>query len=796
MKQLTWLLISLCIATSVNAQYVYTINADSVKITNHCDTAELILENHTQTIPGFLYNTGLGRTQFRRGLVQISATQYVIGADTLTLQGGVDTVGNIYSMVNLYHPATPKLVFVADTIDGGLFRYQATPAQVDSGKVFSAAAVGSGYWIRIIEQQAIANPWWYGLRPAVGMDTTGAHRNAIALNRCLRFNRNVSIPGGNYYIDSTIFVGKGASIGGTRSQGNGGASAMLGTALITTDTVTAMAYIDPNSTNASAYIHDFSLINAASGGTTNNGFFIGGLQFDVERVSVVGFGKFGFWVSDMLNGNYVSTTSMGTLSLCNASWNGSDGFHVGASDILAGIEFNNCYALHNQGTGFYLNGYDMMLISPTSSLNGKYAVDDEYGGNTILNPNVGWGQGDTIMLNGSSGILKGGVAINYVLSGRGLSNMDVSQGNYHGTAQIWRQTDWTGLNYDQDSTFAWVNASPGTIWAGAFVNGTPNGGAIGLDGLGGLVTCNQVLINRGWTVPGPETIYGKLWLQNLGVSGSGVWSDNVSVMLGGYVPYSPTAVTSFSASSGGPFGAASYYGIQGLGPSQGNEPGVTAVIYPRRSGSVHQEQTGLALTTALDSAGLQLRLNSHNFFEWVDTLQGQVNFATYGTIQGETQPAPNQPKGGNFNFENQDGSSNLYLNTYNHSSYSPYFKTGPTPAATATDSLVVWEPVDSGFRKIAPSQLVVNRGHTIFTPASGGSVTLVDNQINIINPSSGSITSLSVSFPASAANNDMIIVKFVQGVTTLSWTGADTPSTTGAGGYYVFTYDSASGSWY
>jgi hypothetical protein len=40
----------------LTAQVVYTIKADSVKITN-CDSAELIIENHTQGVPGFLYNT-------------------------------------------------------------------------------------------------------------------------------------------------------------------------------------------------------------------------------------------------------------------------------------------------------------------------------------------------------------------------------------------------------------------------------------------------------------------------------------------------------------------------------------------------------------------------------------------------------------------------------------------------------------------------------------------------------------------------------------------------------------------
>lgn len=76
----------MCIEKTIQAQhqpYIYSIKADSVKITNSCDTAELILENHTQTVPGFLYNKGRGRTEFRRGLVNVGAGVYVIGADTL-----------------------------------------------------------------------------------------------------------------------------------------------------------------------------------------------------------------------------------------------------------------------------------------------------------------------------------------------------------------------------------------------------------------------------------------------------------------------------------------------------------------------------------------------------------------------------------------------------------------------------------------------------------------------------------------------------------------------------------------
>jgi hypothetical protein len=71
MKRILFLLALLCLEKTLHAQYVYTIKADSVKITNTCDTAELIIENHTQTIPGFLYNKGRGRTEFRRGWLRL-----------------------------------------------------------------------------------------------------------------------------------------------------------------------------------------------------------------------------------------------------------------------------------------------------------------------------------------------------------------------------------------------------------------------------------------------------------------------------------------------------------------------------------------------------------------------------------------------------------------------------------------------------------------------------------------------------------------------------------------------------
>ncbi|RPD38055.1 hypothetical protein EG028_26955 [Chitinophaga barathri] len=83
--------------TGAFAQHVYQIRADSVRIYNVCDTAELIIENRTRGVAGFLYNKGNGRTEFRRlQLETIGNSRLAItGQDTIdisTMAGGIDTV--------------------------------------------------------------------------------------------------------------------------------------------------------------------------------------------------------------------------------------------------------------------------------------------------------------------------------------------------------------------------------------------------------------------------------------------------------------------------------------------------------------------------------------------------------------------------------------------------------------------------------------------------------------------------------------------------------------------------------
>src|SRR5579859_278526 len=84
MRGMTLLCGLLFLCGILSAQTVYTIQADSVKLTG-CDSSELIIQNHTQNVPGFLFNTGNGRTIFRRGLQSLGNGSFIFGADTLNL---------------------------------------------------------------------------------------------------------------------------------------------------------------------------------------------------------------------------------------------------------------------------------------------------------------------------------------------------------------------------------------------------------------------------------------------------------------------------------------------------------------------------------------------------------------------------------------------------------------------------------------------------------------------------------------------------------------------------------------
>lgn len=88
--------------------------------------------------------------------------------------------------------------------------------------------------------------------------------------------------------------------------------------------------------------------------------------------------------------------------------------------------------------------------------------------------------------------------------------------------------------------------------------------------------------------------------------------------------------------------------------------------------------------------------------------------------------------------------------------------------------------------------------HSITTPATGGTVNLVNNQYNIINPS-GTIATLTVNLPSSPADNDRVEIKYTQAVTTVTYgngTVVDGIASPISGQLVVLVYDSSAGKWY
>lgn len=88
--------------------------------------------------------------------------------------------------------------------------------------------------------------------------------------------------------------------------------------------------------------------------------------------------------------------------------------------------------------------------------------------------------------------------------------------------------------------------------------------------------------------------------------------------------------------------------------------------------------------------------------------------------------------------------------------------------------------------------------HTIFTPTTGNTVSLVDNQYNIINPA-GALLAVTLNLPSTPSNNDVVYIKFTQNITTVTYangTVVDGITAPTAGGLTVLTYDSATTSWY
>jgi hypothetical protein len=171
----------MCFAISiadVQGQYMHKIKADTVKLYNDACTTEFILQNATRNTNGFLYNKGNGVTEFRKALIKLTDSTYLIGSDTLYLAMkptgitslGVVTTGtwnatpitnqylannsigftlgssgsapNVTSSVALGGTATLNLPLAGSTVSSGLITN--TNQNIAGNKTFSGASVFTG----------------------------------------------------------------------------------------------------------------------------------------------------------------------------------------------------------------------------------------------------------------------------------------------------------------------------------------------------------------------------------------------------------------------------------------------------------------------------------------------------------------------------------------------------------------------------------------------------------------------------------------------------------------------------
>jgi hypothetical protein len=109
-----------------------------------------------------------------------------------------------------------------------------------------------------------------------------------------------------------------------------------------------------------------------------------------------------------------------------------------------------------------------------------------------------------------------------------------------------------------------------------------------------------------------------------------------------------------------------------------------------------------------------------------------------------------------------------------------------------------YTPVAAGTRYKLDQQGISNYAHTITAPVTAATVNLVNNQYNIINPA-GTLATLTINFPSSPSNNDVVLIKFTQAVTVLTYSGgtvADQITAPSLGGLLTYVYDSGASTWY
>lgn len=702
--------------------------------------------------------------------------------------GLFDTVATIHELITGSFGS--DIVVVTDTFAGGIFRLQATPAKIDSGKVFPALGISdTSYWIRILNNGIGNNVEWYGAVPGVSTLSV-AHANAIAIQRDMNANIDVFFPGrANFFIDSTLHAQNGQNIFGAK----GGIGAAVSTSTVTTiDTVTAFDYAQEGDNNTFTTIHDLAINNTATGGVLNAGIVIARGFAHVDRCAITNFGYHGIWVTSHYLGNNTIADGV-VIDQVFSSANGVDGIHVGGGDDNNLVTVTNCETTDNLNDGYFSGGNHNLFSNNNGTNNFGNDFEDAGNNNMWINNYGEGGRGDTMFVQS---VASGGTIISadgfgsVYPTGPGLAN------NY--AVQI---GSYRGNYFTISGEFARIDTT-------SFV-------FLGADG--GLqvipVGCTICAPNRFLTEwdsskfvfdMANADVYGLLHIGNQGLTNLDEYTsfDATGLLIGQPINGHPVAV------SVGMRGNTSFGGAHALIGGQlfsFGEGLINFDFFERHSSSSAGIDAGTIVSTSIDTLSGTFRTNNFSGRNHVDPTTGLWSFYTFGGLEDPTL-------GGPIRFQNRDTTTALYIDPLaKHvgiEKFEPAFPLdvagqfngdslslttfSPSPF-TGGDSALVWNASTKRVHMVSPQA-----GTSLFAPTTGGSITLIKNQYNIVNPT-GALLALTVTLPSSPSDKDYVKIKFVQAITTVTYAGgtvADGITSPVAGGYLELHYVASTSTWY
>lgn len=401
MRQFLILLISATFAMQASAQYVYTIKADSVKLTA-CDSTELIIENHSQGVSGFLFNKGRGRTEFRRALIRLTDSTYLLGADTLKVGGPQYWAANgthIYNLntgnvgIRRQQPVTtldlPGAINIDDTSSYQINYHPAVRIGAFDGDVYEDLKVGDSAGANA------ASGYNTSIGGKAGYKNDGINSTNVGTNAGRNVTNDPSLGGDN----TNMGADAGAYAAGSENTYIGSYTGASAIGSFNTLTGAYAGAFDNNGRFQGDYNSIYGAWAGTNWGSPNDLFGYEAGYNSVGSGNVFMGMSCGSWLLDSSNNNVcIGEGAFSGLNLASegSSFGGSSntiiGYHAGTSrctgcvvlgsDAYAGNGLmQNCITI---GTGTYVNSNNTVVLGNNSVQNWLLGLSTPVSGRALI----------------------------------------------------------------------------------------------------------------------------------------------------------------------------------------------------------------------------------------------------------------------------------------------------------------------------------------------------------------------------------------------------------------------------